>query len=145
MNVSIELTSATDFRSRFLTLLSFPKFRDFSAVTALSILEAVNTFSGVKSLDQSGGAKSLTPALLPSILTPFDLKRLEAYGNNILDYHVIMDLLPLLSQLYFQRRLDGAQQEGTDAKSKVHLSPVQSAILLGMGLQRKSVEELEVC
>ncbi|KIY73854.1 putative nucleolus protein [Cylindrobasidium torrendii FP15055 ss-10] len=135
---------AADFRSRFLTLLSFPKFRDFSAVTALSILDAVNTFSGVRNLDKNGGgAKTLTPALLPSILTPFDLKRLEAYGNNILDYHVIMDLLPLLAQLYFQCRLDGVQQDGADPKSKVHLSPVQGAIILGMGLQRKSVEELE--
>ncbi len=134
-----------DFRSRFLTLLSFPKFRDFGSVTALSILEAVNNFAGVKELDkQGGGVKALTPTLLPTILTPFDLKRLEAYGNNILDFHVILDLMPTISQLFFQRRIDSRPQEGGDGKKSVSLSAVQSAILLGMGLQRKSVEDMEV-
>lgn len=74
--------------------------------------------------------------MLPTILTPFDLKRLEAYGNNILDYHVILDLMPVIANLFFQRRLDG--------KEAIHLSAVQSAILLGMGLQRKNVEDVEV-
>ncbi|KAF8915395.1 DUF699-domain-containing protein [Mucidula mucida] len=135
---------AVDFRSRFLTLLSFPKFRDFGSVTALSILEAVNNFAGVKELDkQGGGVKALTPTLLPTILTPFDLKRLEAYGNNILDFHVILDLMPTISQLFFQRRIDSRPQEGGDGKKSVSLSAVQSAILLGMGLQRKSVEDME--
>jgi Possible tRNA binding domain len=35
--------------------------------------------------------------------------------------------------LYFEKRLGG-----------VRLSPIQSSLLLGMGLQRKSVEEVEV-
>jgi hypothetical protein len=37
-----------DFRRRFLSLLSY-KFREFGSVTALSILEAVNT--GLKAVD----------------------------------------------------------------------------------------------
>lgn len=158
---------ASDFRTRFLTLLSFPKFRDFGCVTALSILEAVNTYSGVKDMDIKGGPKcmvpvllfvlsvltfflyvALTPALLPSILTPFDLKRLESYGNNTLDFHVILDLLPLLSSLFFQRRLtsvaSSGDPEGGSKSADVHLSAVQSAILLGVGLQRKTVEDIEV-
>ena len=40
-----------DFRRRFLSLLSY-KFRDFGTVTALSILEAVNT--GIKNDDNKG-------------------------------------------------------------------------------------------
>ena len=128
-------------------MLSFPKFRDFTSVTALSILESVNNFSVVKNLDkEGGGVKALTPTLLPTVLTPFDLKRLEAYGNNVLDYHVILDLMPMVSQLFFQRRFDGKQNQDTEGttKSSVSLSAVQSAILLGMGLQRKSVEDMEV-
>ena len=39
---------ATDFRRRFLSLLSY-KFREFGSVTALSVLEAAN--AGVKKLD----------------------------------------------------------------------------------------------
>ena len=68
------------------------------------------------------------------LMSPFDLKRLEAYANNQLDYHVIMDLLPAIGQLYFEKRLS----------SDVHLSAVQSSILLALGLQRKTVEDVEV-
>ena len=80
----------------------------------------------------------LSPALtsdeLSFLLTPFDLKRLESYAQNSLDYHVILDLLPTVASLYFEKRLG----------NEVRLSVIQSSILLGMGLQRKSVEEVEV-
>ena len=66
-------------------------------------------------------------------MTPFDLKRLESYAQNSLDYHVILDLLPTVASLYFEKRLgDG-----------IRLSAIQSSLLLGMGLQRKTVEEVE--
>lgn len=68
------------------------------------------------------------------MFTPFDLKRLESYAQNALDYHVILDLLPTVAMLYFERRLG----------EEVRLSAIQSSLLLGMGLQRKSVEEVEV-
>ncbi|KAJ3931785.1 MAG: GNAT acetyltransferase 2-domain-containing protein [Lentinula lateritia] len=136
-----------DFRTRLLTLLSFPKFRDFGSVLGLSVLEAINNNTSIKAVDTrelQGGVKALTPALLPSLLTPFDLKRLESYGNNQLDYHVILDLLPLVATLFFQRRLNRPKSsEASGEVNNLSLSAVQSAILLGMGLQRKSVEELE--
>lgn len=137
-----------DFRKRFLSLLSF-KFREFGGVMALSVLEAAN--AGVKSLD-AGEAKctrvitlpngstllTLWPAIgtteLSYLMTPFDLKRLESYAANTLDYHVILDLLPAIAALYFERRL------GSDMR----LSAVQSSILLALGLQRKTIEEVEV-
>lgn len=61
----------------------------------------------------------------------------------MLDYHVILDLLPTLAGLVFQRRLvkpssDGAQVDG------INLNALQSAILLGLGLQQKTVETVEV-
>lgn len=68
------------------------------------------------------------------MLTPFDLKRLESYANSLVDYHVIMDLLPTLGTLYFTRRL------GPDVK----LNAVQSSILVCLGMQRKTVEQVEV-
>ncbi|KAG6813649.1 hypothetical protein H0H92_008886 [Tricholoma furcatifolium] len=120
---------AKDFRRRFLSLLSF-KFREFGSVTALSVLEAVN--AGLKGHD-ADKAQDLAAAELGLLCTPFDLKRLESYANNMLDYHVILDLLPTVAQLYFQKRL------GDD----VRLSAVQSSILLALGLQRKTIEEVE--
>ena len=68
-------------------------------------------------------------------LTPFDLKRLESYANNMLDYHVILDLLPTVATFYFDKRF-GAE---------TRLSAIQSSILLALGLQRKTIEEVEVC
>ncbi|EIN12992.1 DUF699-domain-containing protein [Punctularia strigosozonata HHB-11173 SS5] len=120
---------AKDFRHRFLSLLSF-KFREFGSVTALSVLEAAN--AGVKLLENEG-IKDLTAPELSIFVTPFDLKRLESYANNMLDYHVILDLLPTVASLFFEKRLG----------DQVLLSAVQSSILLALGLQRKTVEEVE--
>jgi N-acetyltransferase 10 len=49
----------------------------------------------------------------------------------MLDYHVILDLLPLVADLYFSDRL------------KLSLSGVQRAIALAIGLQRKGIDDLE--
>lgn len=120
---------AKDFRRRFVTLLSF-KFREFGSVMALSVLEAAN--QGVKRLDE-GQSRVIGTTELSSLLSPFDLKRLDSYSNNMLDYHVIMDLLPAIASLYFEKRLG----------DEVRLSAVQSSILLALGLQRKTIEEIE--
>ena len=48
----------------------------------------------------------LTKAELDLFLTPHDLNRLEKYAQNMVDYHMVMDLLPTLARLYFTRRLD---------------------------------------
>ncbi|KAK7677713.1 hypothetical protein QCA50_019265 [Cerrena zonata] len=120
---------AKDFRRRFLSLLSF-KFREFGSVTALSVLEAAN--AGLKKFDEDS-TRDLGVSELSILMTPFDLKRLESYANNMLDYHVILDLLPTVANLYFEKRLS----------SEVRLSAVQSSILLAIGLQRKTIEEVE--
>ena len=137
-----------DFRRRFLTLLSY-NFREFGSVTALSVIEAANTGAKNSEHDQ---VKRGRPLLIPSVfqvnsrvpdlgaaelnihLGPFDLKRLESYANNMVDYHVIMDLLPIVSSLHFEKRLGG----------EVKLGAVQSSILLALGLQRKTIEQVEV-
>ena len=76
----------------------------------------------------------LGSAELSILLTTFDLKRLESYANNMLDYHVVLDLLPMIVSLFFEKCLG----------DEVRLSAVQSSILLALGLQRKSIEEVEV-
>jgi N-acetyltransferase 10 len=58
-------------------------------------------------------------------ITVFDLKRLESYSNNLVDFHLIMDLVPTLAKLHF------IELEGTQIP---HLSYVQHTLLLGMGL-----------
>jgi len=117
--------------------LSF-EFRKFPSVLSLSVIEAAQagskdhpvtpkrTFPLLKLL-----TIAVTKADLSVILSPYDLKRLESYANNMLDYHVILDLLPLLADLYFSNRL------------QLSLSGVQRAILLAIGLQRKGIDDLE--
>lgn len=120
---------AGDFQKRFLSLLSY-QFRVFPSVLALTIDESANL--GAKQ-DTFSPILPLTKTDLDNLFSPFDLKRLDGYANNMLDYHVILDMIPTIAVLYFSGRL----------KSAVSLSGVQSAILLAVGLQRKVLEDVE--
>ncbi|KAJ9350763.1 hypothetical protein DTO027B9_6787 [Paecilomyces variotii] len=120
---------AKDFHKRFVSLLSY-QFRTFPSVTSLSICESAN--AGAKA-DPSLQASPLTKAELDNHFSPFDLKRLDSYANNLLDYHVILDMVPTIAEFYFSGRLGG----------KVNLSGVQQSILLAIGLQRKNIDDIE--
>ena len=130
----------TDFQRRFHALLGFGKFRAFPAVLALSIDEAAaqgalkTPLEAAEDQDSSAAAAAtpLTKAELDALLSPFDLKRLDAYAGNMLDHHVVLDTLPTLAALCFSGRL----------KPRVRLSGVQAALLLAVGLQRKDVDDL---
>lgn len=120
---------AQDFQKRFLTLLSY-QFRTFPSVQSLSISESAN--AGAKS-DPTLAPTPLTKEELDRAFSPFDLKRLDSYANNMLDYHVILDMMPQIAMYYFTGRL----------KPAVSLSGVQQSILLAIGLQRKVLEDVE--
>ncbi|XP_057298678.1 RNA cytidine acetyltransferase-like [Hydractinia symbiolongicarpus] len=111
-----------DFRKRFISLLSY-QFKKFSSSLGLSMLQ-----TKLKNLDS---VLSLTKEELNFLFTNYDLKRLDLYSKNMVDYHLIMDLLPEVARQYFLKKLD------------ISLSAVQTAILLGIGLQRKSVDDLQ--
>ena len=120
---------ARDFHKRFLSLLSF-QFRAFPSILALSIIESAN--AGAK-LDASYTIHPLDKSELDDSFSPFDLKRLDSYANNMLDYHVILDMIPSIAYFHFTDRL----------KPAVSLTGVQSSILLAIGLQRKVLEDVE--
>lgn len=120
---------AHDFEKRFLTLLSY-QFRAFPSVQSLSISESAST--GAR-LDPSLAPTPITKDELDRAFSPFDLKRLDSYANNMLDYHVILDMIPQIATYYFTGRL----------KPAVSLSGVQQSILLAIGLQRKILEDVE--
>jgi N-acetyltransferase 10 len=114
-----------DFQRRFLSLLSY-QFRAFNPILALSIDEAANLGGKLDGISTN----PLTKSELDTLLSPFDLKRLESYANNMLDYHVVLDLVPTLANLYFTGRL----------KANVSLTGIQQGILLSVGLQRKDMD-----
>lgn len=121
---------ARDFHRRFLSLLSYSPINNFASIQALSIDESAS--QGFR-LDSTHAPQPLTRTDLDRELSPHDLKRLESYANNMLDYHVILDLIPKLANFYFTGRL----------KSDIKLTGVQSSILLAVGLQHKSLDTLE--
>lgn len=110
-----------DFRKRFVSLLSY-NFKTFSPAMSLSML--TNKARVIES-------KVLSRNELDVHMTTYDVKRLEMYSNNLVDYHLITDLIPTLARLYFTNNLGDVQ-----------LSAVQAAILLGVGLQHKDVDDL---
>lgn len=119
---------AIDFRKRFLELLSY-EFRKFNYMTPLLLLESAN--AGARLAETT--PQPLTKTQLNSMFSPFDLKRLESYADNMLDYHVILDMVPLIATLHFTGRL----------KDILSISPTQSAVLMAIGLQRKTLEGME--
>lgn len=61
---------------------------------------------------------------------------MDSYAKNMVDFHLVMDLVPTLAKLFFTKK--------TIPKGAVNLSYVQSTILIGIGLQFKKIEEIEV-
>ncbi len=112
-----------DFKRRFVALLAY-QFKSFPVALCLNILEP-----NCKNASEKHAASSIIS------ISPYDLKRLESYANNMLDYHMIMDLIPGLARAYFSKQLPGSEV--------ISLSPVQSAILCSVGLQYRSIDDLE--
>lgn len=116
-----------DFKKRFMSLLGY-QFRTFTSISSVSIMESAEAAEKLDDVETI----PLTKREFDRLLGPYDLKRLDSYSNNLSDYHVIVDLLPKLAELYFSGRM-----------KEVKLSPVQTCILLSLGLQRKFMNDVE--
>ncbi|XP_059916475.1 RNA cytidine acetyltransferase [Gadus macrocephalus] len=112
----------TDFRRRFISLLSY-QFSSFQPSMALNILQNRNS---------KETANTIGSTELAIHFSPYDLKRMELYSRSMVDYHLIMDLVPKVARLFFLRQL-----------GNISLSAAQCALLLGVGLQHKTVNQLE--
>jgi len=111
---------SNDFKRRFIAL-NASVFRSFEPATTLSIVDPKKRENKPLQRDQ-----------LAFFFNPYDLKRLESYASNLSDYHVVVDLLPSIARLLFLGHLT------------VDLSLIQSAIMVAMGLQNKTVDETMV-
>ena len=65
------------------------------------------------------------------IISKYDYNRLEKYSRNQIKYQLILDLVPEIAKSYFLKRFNFS------------LSYTQAAILLGFGLQYKSLEVIQ--
>lgn len=109
---------SADFKKRFMALLGY-QFNSLSPILGLSVLESsAQVATGVMT----------TTADVHAVFSPYDLKRLSSYAHNLLDYHVILDLVPLVSKVVFNKSLG------------ITVSALQAAILVSMGLQHATLE-----
>lgn len=142
-----------DYRRRLVSLLSF-SFHDIGTALALTLVDPdrsltsaqdisdtlpndetsneLTVFDGKSSATAMDVSSPITATeLLSCHLSHHDLQRLELYARNMVDHHMIIDMVPILAKFVFLRRLPG-----------VRLSFLQIAILLGVGLQHRSVDSL---
>ncbi|MEW5301920.1 MAG: hypothetical protein WDW36_004744 [Sanguina aurantia] len=118
-----------DFKARFMSLLA-GTFKDMAPALALSILDPTLQFSEATTQAAiQAGTTVLRGDGAP--LSPYDLKRLQAYSNSLVDYHLILDLLPSFARAYFAGRVPATLSYG------------QAAILLSLGLQQQELSAVE--
>jgi N-acetyltransferase 10 len=121
-----------DARRRVISLLS-GAFRGIDLRLALSLLESFDAEDTKKETRATAKKEAkLTAEELDVFLSPHDLKRLELYGRNLCDHHLVTDLLSTIARLNFSGRLG----------PEFHLSSVQAALLCGIGLQHRTVDQL---
>ncbi|KAJ3671189.1 hypothetical protein LUZ60_008615 [Juncus effusus] len=113
------------FRQRFRSLLG-PCFQKLHCKLAMSIIAPKRKFT-----DRTPGPSDDEKRQQEKLLSPYDMERLEDYTNNMVDFPVIMDLVPRLAHEYFQEKIP------------VTLTAVQATILLCMGLQNKDLTSIK--
>ncbi|KOO25261.1 n-acetyltransferase 10 [Chrysochromulina tobinii] len=114
---------AGDFRRRLTSLLGL-------AMSKMGVDLALSLLAPDLQPAEDGQPAAPTAEQLQFLLGSYDMRRLHSYAHNLVDHHLVMDLVPLLASLRFTNRL------------RTPLSHVQAAILLGLGLQHKTLEEL---
>lgn len=115
-----------EFRRRIVNLLSFD-FSSFPAQMALSLLQLKN-----KHVEKQMKRLVIERSELAIHLSNTDLRRMSQYGRNMVDSHIITDILPIVAKLNFEQRLP----------QELKLAVTQSAILLARGLQHKHFEDI---
>ena len=136
----------SDYRRRMVSLLSY-SFRDIESAVALTLVDperkitGINdevgkmptTSLGVKSsaTDPSASNSLVSEEIYAHYMSPHDIKRLEMYANNLVDHHVVLDLLPTLARLLFLGRLPST-----------HLSALQAVIMIAIGLQHRDADSV---
>lgn len=120
-----------DFKRRFMALSAF-QFKTLPISLGLDIIDPR------KVSEESDQQEPRTT------ISPYDLKRLESYANNQIDYHMILDLMPALSRAFFLKQLPRPILSADDSTHETFsLSPVQSAILFALGIQYRIFEDME--
>ncbi|KPI89073.1 hypothetical protein ABL78_1809 [Leptomonas seymouri] len=140
-----------EFQHRLLSLLSMP-FRHLPTELALSLvsdLEAHDPHKLAAATDLADAAQhrvrvdgvpQATYDDITSVFTSSDLQRLRLVSTTFIEGGNVLDLVPTLAKLYFEKKLFRSP-DGTDG---VVLSHAQAAVLLAVGLQCQTIEQLSM-
>ncbi|KAH8740787.1 hypothetical protein FG386_002749 [Cryptosporidium ryanae] len=129
-----------DFSSRIIQYISQPQFKNMSVTLALSLVLSYKNLALSTNNDGDINKDQLQKQIKAPIndksqlhlfFTENDCNRILRYAKQLSDFSSISDLVPAISQLYFENRLPG-----------ISISYLQSAVLLGIGSQRKSIDDL---
>ncbi|KAF8763312.1 RNA cytidine acetyltransferase like protein [Argiope bruennichi] len=101
------------------------EFQTSKSVLALSIIQCGSNF--VKK-----DFKELTKAEIDLLIRPHQMRQLEKYCQNLQDFYAVIQLIPTLTNLYFNNCLKG-----------VNLPRTQEAILLSFGYQYKTADDVK--
>jgi N-acetyltransferase 10 len=124
-----------DFKKRLLNLFGF-EFRELPCSLAFQFIGEKNQNQGsTEATEDQAIIDSISREELEKHISLFDLRRLDSYSKNMVDFHLVLDLVPTLAKLFFTKQ--------TLPRGSINLSYVQSAILIGLGLQYKKVEDIE--
>ncbi|RNF02567.1 nat10 protein [Trypanosoma rangeli] len=138
-----------EFRRRFIPLLAMP-FRHLPTELALSILKDIDVndpqkLAAVTDLSRAaehivrvGGQVQCTWTELDRIFSSNDMKRLKLNATTFVEGGQVLDLLPALAKVYFESRLHRLP----DGSEGVVLSHAQAAVLLAVGLQCQTLEQV---
>lgn len=116
----------SDFKKRLSNLLGF-EFRKLNAGLALEILH----YTRLENAPEDSDEDLLSKNILSYFISLPDSNRLKSYTRNQVDYHLILDLVPVIARLYFTGVLG----------KNLNLGYINQAILVGLGLQMKTFEE----
>lgn len=142
-----------DYRRRLISLMSY-NFNTLEAPLAITLLDPDRNLTGTnnnasadddaapalmlaaagaagESLDEAVFRPVTAKELLSVHLSHHDMQRLELYSRNMVDHHMILDTLPILTTLLFQGRMP-----------EIRLSYLQVAIILATGLQHRDVDSI---
>ncbi|KAJ4840707.1 hypothetical protein Tsubulata_018896 [Turnera subulata] len=119
-----------DFKRRFARLLEGDSFRSMDYKLAMSILDPKTDYTGIEPQQSNSSPHGFWKSLTDD-LSPHDMERLKVYTDNLADFHLILDIVPILARLYFRGKLP------------VTLSYVQASVLLCLGLQQRNISFIE--
>lgn len=121
-----------DYRRRLVSLLSY-SFAQLETPLAITLIDPDKLLTDASTSRTYSSSLVTAEELINVHLSLHDLKRLELYSRNMVDHHMIIDTIPILARLVFLGRL-----------ANLHMSHLQIAILLSIGLQHRSVDSISV-